>query len=130
MPRSVLVVEKDKFARLTIAYMVNVMGYRVVEANSHESALGALSGVWFNTTIVSPTQDDPDGRRFAWEAKTLQPHIKVILVSGGGEQHDLAPYVDAFVAKPFTLEQIKAAIVAVQGGDGDDYAYQTPHSHE
>lgn len=130
MPRSVLVVEKDDLARLTIAYMVNAMGYRAAEANSHESALGALSGIWFNTIIVSPTQDDPDGRRVAWEAKALQPHIKVILVSGSGGQHEPAPYVDAFVAKPFTLGQIAAAIVAVHRGDGEDYAYETPHSHE
>jgi len=130
MPRSVLVVEKDDLTRLTIVYMLNAIGHRAAEAKTAEVALGALTGVWFNTIIVSPTTDDPDGRRVAWEAKALQPHIKVILVSGAGGQHDLAPYVDVFVAKPFTLEQIKAAIIAVQESDGDDYAYETPHSHE
>jgi len=131
MPRSVLVVEKDDLARLIIAYMVNAMGYRAAEANSHESALGALNGVWFNTIIVAPAVGDPDGRLVAWEAKALQPHIKVIMVSGGGQTNsDAVPYVDAYVAKPFTLEQIKAAIIAVQGRDGEDYAYDTPRSHE
>jgi len=128
MPRSVLVVEDDALTRLTIAYMVNAMGYRAAEANSHESALGALNGIWFNTIIVAPTPDDPDGRRVAWEAKALQPHIKVIVVSGSGGGHKPAPYVDAFVAKPFTLEQIKTAIVTVQGDDGEDYEYKTPRS--
>lgn len=132
MPHSVLIVEPEQLTRLTIAYMFNAVGYTAVEAGTYDTALGMMAGVWFSTLIVSPARDDPDGRQIAWEAKAIQPHVKVIVMTGFGQLGNpssgigLAPFVDAVVPKPFGLSDIQAAMKRVHVGSGHDFNYKPP----
>jgi DNA-binding response OmpR family regulator len=69
-----------------------------------------LRGVWFDVMVVSLASDDPDGQNIAWEAKALQSHLKVVVVSGIPRTGTLDSTVDAFLQKPFTLDQINAVV--------------------
>ncbi|WP_208281745.1 hypothetical protein [Massilia oculi] len=113
MTIAVLVIEKDALTRETILYMLEALNYRAVGVEGTENALGALHGVHFDVLMCSLSHDDPEGRIVAYEAKALQEHLKVIVISGRGREKDFAPLVDAFVPKPFTLQTIDHAIKQV-----------------
>lgn len=128
MAHSILIVEIDDLVRQTLSSIFEFCEYRTIVTSSHDSALSMLSGVWFGTMIFCPTSDDPDGRQFAREVKAIQPNIKTIVVSGLGRLEHLPTYVDAFVAKPFSVESILSAIRAVRAGSQEDFDYETPRS--
>lgn len=136
MPHSVLIVEQEQLTRLTIAYMFNAIGYTAVEAETYDTALSMMAGVWFSTLIVSPAKNDPDGRQIAWEAKAIQPHIKVIVMSGYGRLGNplsgtgLAPFVDESVRKPFSLLDIQAAMKRVHPESQHDFKDAPPMAPE
>lgn len=113
MTIAVLVIEKDDLTRETILYMLEAMKYRAVGVQATQNALGALHGVHFDVVMCSLSHDDPEGSLIAYEAKALQEHLKVIVISGRGREKDFAPLVDAFVPKPFTLQAIDHAIKQV-----------------
>jgi DNA-binding response OmpR family regulator len=123
---SILIVEIDDLVRQTLSSIFEFFEYRTIVTSSHEKALSMLLGVWFGTVIFCPTSDDPDGRQFAWEVKAIQPNIKTIVISGLGRPEHLSQYVDAFVAKPFSVESILAAIRAVRAESQEDFDYETP----
>jgi CheY-like chemotaxis protein len=114
MSLSVLVVEDDPLTRLTIVSMLEALKYRVVDVRDADTALSVLQGVWFDIMVASLKDDAPDEKRVVWEAKALQSHIKVVVVSGAYLEPSLHPSVDAFVLKPFSLDQIDAAIKSVR----------------
>jgi DNA-binding response OmpR family regulator len=107
---SVLVVESDPLTRLTLVYMLDALKYRVIDAKDHDIALNMLRGVWFDVMIVSLASNDPDGQSIAWEAKALQSHLKVVVASGISRARTLDSTVDAFLQKPFSLDQIDAVV--------------------
>ena len=113
MTNAILVVEKDALTRGTILNMLEAMGYRAVGVDDTQKALGALHGVYFDVVMCGLSHDDPEGSIVAYEAKALQGHLKVIVISGRGRETDFAPLVDAFVPKPFTLQSIDHAIKQV-----------------
>jgi DNA-binding NtrC family response regulator len=101
---SILIVETEDLVRLTLSKIFEFFEYHTIDTSSSETALSMLLGVWFETIILCSTKDDPDGSRIAWEAKAIQPHIKTIVISGLGRPEPLPRFVDAFVAKPFSVE--------------------------
>ena len=113
MAHSILIVEIDDLVRQTLSNIFEFFEYRTIVTSSHDTALSMLLGVWFGTIIFCPTMDDPDGRRFAWEVKAIQPNIKTIVISGLGRLEHVSAYVDAFIAKPFSVVDILGAIRAV-----------------
>lgn len=117
MPITVLVVEEDALTRETLVYMLEALKYNAFAISNAESAVGALHAVFYDVLLISLTPEDQDGAVLAQQAKQLQPHIKAIVVSG--RQPDaLKPSVDAFVQKPFSLNQIDTAIKAVLASKG------------
>jgi DNA-binding NtrC family response regulator len=127
---SILIVEIDDLVRQTLSNIFEFFEYRTIVTSSHDTALSMLLGVWFGTIIFCPTRDDPDGQRFAWEVKAIQPNIKTIVISGLGRFEHLSPYVDAFIAKPFSVVDILGVIRAVRAGSQEDFDYKTPQSNK
>lgn len=122
MPVSVLVVEKDAMTRDTIAYMLDTLGYIAVPVEDEELASRVLESVFVDVMIISLRLGDPDGTGIASEAKRLQRHLNVIVVSGRNPPESLLPSIDAFVQKPFSMWTIDQAIKQVQTSARDDRA--------
>lgn len=110
MPLSVLVVENDPLTRQTIVHMLDSLQYNVHGVDSAALASGFLKSVAFDVMVLSLTFMDPDGDALAMSAKAVQPHLKVIVVSGRYAPEVLKPHVDAFVQKPFGIKSINDAI--------------------
>jgi DNA-binding NtrC family response regulator len=113
MPQLVLVAEKDELTRLTILYMLDSLGYVAVGAQDIGEMYHLMEHLVFNLMIVSLTVHDPDGELIASEAKAKQPKLKVIVASGHYPDSPLKPSIDAFIQKPFSVQQMGEAIKKV-----------------
>jgi CheY-like chemotaxis protein len=114
----VLVVEDDERVRHLSVDALRELGYTVVQASDAAQALTVLAmqpriDLLF-TDVVMP---NVDGRRLADQARAARPGLKVLYTTGYTKNaivHNgmLDPGV-AFIAKPFTIEQIALKVRAV-----------------
>jgi DNA-binding response OmpR family regulator len=109
----ILLVEEDRQTRRTICDMLEAMEYRALGVGSYERARRLMSGIGFDTLIVTARTPVGIELTYAAEAMTLQSGIKVVLFSTGALPQHRSSLVDAFVAKPFLLESLGEALIAV-----------------
>lgn len=113
---TVLLVEDEAPVRAFASRALRLRGYTVIEADSGEEALRALSDTGlevdvFVTDVVMPGMDGP-----SWVAEALKtrPDARVVFVSGyaegafGEEQARLPNSV--FLPKPFSLDQLTETV--------------------
>ena len=127
---TILVVEDEERVRSMTVEALRTLGYRVVSAAGGEQALGMLDGGgqplhMLFTDMVMPGMS---GRALADRIKALQPHVKVLYTTGytgdavaGNGAFD---HKGAFLAKPFTVDQLAVKIRATL-----DAAFETHASH-
>jgi CheY-like chemotaxis protein len=120
---TVLVVEDEERVRHLSVDALRDLGYTVVHASDAGQALAVLEmqprvDLLF-TDIVMP---DMDGRRLAEEAAKRRPEIKVLYTTGYTRNaivHNGMLDADvAFLAKPFTFEQLARKVRQVLDGVG------------
>ena len=99
--------------RKTVCDMLEAMDYRVLGVNSFERARRVMSGIAFDVLIVAARSSTSLELSYAAAAKTMQSTIKVILVCADSLPQYLSPSVDAFVVKPFLLQSLGDALIAV-----------------
>jgi len=117
MTSTILVVEHNAPTRETITHMLSTMKYAAVGVDNAEQAFRVLESVVIDVAVISLKLDDPDGADLAGELKARQQDIKVVVVSGCEAPERLAPFVNAFVQKPFSLQDIDEAIKEVKAWD-------------
>jgi PAS domain S-box-containing protein len=116
-PRSggetILVVEDEESVRVTVTRMLEARGYRVLPAGNSEGALeiarahdGELDLLL--TDVVLP---GASGRATAESIRESRPAIKVLYMSGYGEDRAIPPGagddpLESFIQKPFTGEEL------------------------
>jgi CheY-like chemotaxis protein len=113
---TILLVEDDDHVRSGLVNQLRRCGYRVLEANSGEAALGLLTRTrdtvhLMLTDLVMPGMH---GSTLAAEVEQKWPRIKVILMSGYGE-HPALDHVEVdgarpFIMKPFTISALATLI--------------------
>jgi signal transduction histidine kinase/ActR/RegA family two-component response regulator len=119
----ILVVEDDEKVRHTSVDSLRELGYTVVQASDGNQALAVLTlqpriDLLF-TDIVMP---DMNGRKLSEAARRSRPELKVLYTTGytrNAVVHNgvLDPGV-AFLAKPFTIDQLAAKVrEVIDGGD-------------
>jgi signal transduction histidine kinase/CheY-like chemotaxis protein len=111
----ILVVEDDDRVRRMSVDALRELGYTVVHASDATGALKLLEQpsrfCLLFTDVVMP---DMDGRRLADQARTTRPDLKVLYTTGYTKNaivHNGMLDADvAFLAKPFTVEQLAAKV--------------------
>jgi signal transduction histidine kinase/ActR/RegA family two-component response regulator len=112
---TILVVEDDERVRHLSVDALRELGYTVVQASDAAQALTVLTlqprvDLLF-TDVVMP---DLDGRRLADKARETRPDLKVLYTTGYTRNaivHNGMLDADvAFIAKPFTIEQIAVKV--------------------
>jgi len=99
---TILVVDDDFLVRMTIAAVLSSAGFDVIEASDAGSALDILKeqpGIDLVCTDVN-MPGDLDGIGLARRVREDYPLIKIMVVSGCGENRSPAPDIP-FLAKPF-----------------------------
>jgi DNA-binding NtrC family response regulator len=97
--------------------MLRSLGHDIVTAGSCREGMDAVRREAFDlvlSDVVLP--DGTQGRDFAYEAKALQPGLKVIFMSGypahAADPDVLEAAEDLFLRKPFKKAQLAEAINA------------------
>ena len=119
MPR-ILLIEDEDSARMVLRQMLEGEGHEVIEARHGREALVLYDRVSIDIIITDIFMPAMDGIETIKELGKRKPRPKIIAISGGGSfdpdgMLDMAKHLGArqTLAKPFTSEEISAAIRAV-----------------
>jgi two-component system cell cycle sensor histidine kinase/response regulator CckA len=111
-----LLVDDDDSVRRAVRRMLERLGYAVLEASEGERALGiaAAHPGPLDVVVTDLMMPRMNGGAFATILAKSRPDVRVIFVSGYTDdavvqRAPLAP-VHTFLQKPFTIEQLAAAI--------------------
>ena len=116
----VLLVEDNSVNRLVGSAMLQSLGFEVLLAEHGEEALGALADAAVQAVLMDcqmPVMDGYEATRRIREFERLgsRPRTPVIALTAnafsGDVERCLAAGMDAHLAKPYTIEQLRAVIV-------------------
>lgn len=110
-PAKVLVVDDNKEFREQFAAQLEEIGFRVIEAADGGEALEKLSRDHIDSVVTDWRMPNIDGVELAKRLKSDSPFTHVIIISGQALNHEdqemLRNTADAFLSKPFRLDELK-----------------------
>ena len=116
-PTRVLVVDDEPTVRTVARLMLERAGYAVEEAGDASAAVARVSAAAspFALVLLDVTLPDRAGTELIPELRNLAPASRIVLTSGKGEEDFPDHGADGYLPKPFTKEQLLAAVRAVMG---------------
>lgn len=116
----ILVVDDDENVREVLADLLLLEGHEVFLAEDGEKAILIFQEKKPDLIITDLGMPGISGWEVSRQVKSMQPCIKVIVISGWGatlEKDQLERnFVDQVLPKPFHLEQVKNTIAEVMSG--------------
>jgi CheY-like chemotaxis protein len=116
---SILLVDDNEDARVTVARILEMSGYRVTQAPNARAASALLKEQAPDLVITDIFMPEGDGFEMLNELRSREPNIPVIAISGGGVQQGLDVLAIAgrlgaknVLYKPFARRQLLDAIAA------------------
>jgi CheY-like chemotaxis protein len=90
-------------------------GYRVLEASSRVELMRALAAEPVAAILLDVHLGDDNGIEIARELHESQPDIGIALFTGSVDsaQVNAGDFIDAFLAKPFILEELSDVVAQV-----------------
>ena len=118
---TVLVVDDDALIVELIQQTLEDAGYHVVTAHDGEQALELVEEAQPDAVVTDLMMPRVDGATLCWQLKanTATQAIRVMLISASSrvERHLRTCRVDAFLPKPFDLDEIVNMVRQHVGGD-------------
>jgi CheY-like chemotaxis protein len=116
----ILVADDDAVTRDLVARTLTSAGHRVVTAGDGQEAIDRITAASTKPALVVADIDMPliDGVTLAGLVQSTAPATKILLISGhadGQARTHALPSGVAYLAKPFTMEALKAAIRGLIG---------------
>jgi two-component system response regulator GlrR len=106
-PRAnVLVVEDDAVVGPLIVRMLESEGYTATLANGGDAARAALQEARYDLVLADIVLGTQDGHEIADSLVTLQPGLRVVLMSGYGTPRYGADPGDPMLSKPFQADEL------------------------
>jgi CheY-like chemotaxis protein len=116
---SILLVDDNEDARVTVARILEMSGYHVTQAANARAASALLKEQAPDLVITDIFMPEGDGFEMLNELRSREPNIPVIAISGGGTQQGLDVLAIAgrlgaknVLYKPFARRQLLDAIAA------------------
>ena len=110
----ILVAEDNPAVREFIVRALNSAGYRAAAVGDGQQALDILAKEKFDVLVTDIVMPNVDGIALALKAVRLFPDLRIVMISGYAQErmraHNLDALVHRIVAKPFSLEEICAAV--------------------
>jgi len=105
---TVLVVEDEALIRMMLSECLEQAGCDVIEASSADEALPVLCDARGPDILITDVMlpGSVDGLELAAWVRRHRPGLKVVITSGHASRQDAAALADAFLPKPFALEQL------------------------
>ncbi len=117
--KTILVIDDETIMREMIAMMLESLGYASIGAGSADDALAALATTPVAAILVDVVLPGKNGLELALEINKKWPKVPLVLISGRvpTEADSIKNFHGHFgikgsIAKPFTLEQLDAALKA------------------
>ena len=116
-PRTVLVVEDEMLVQMLVADVVADLGLEALEAADGPSALAVLAEQPVALMVTDVGLPGMPGTQLAEAARALRPGLKVLFVTGYGENPALAGLGEDFgvISKPFVLDDLSRKIAGMLG---------------
>lgn len=121
---TLLVVDDEPYVLKSLTGLLEDMGYDVIPADSGQAAIALFKKTMnrIDGVLLDMIMPDLDGRQVLAQLKKMRPSIKVILSSGyslkGLSDNDQDIMGDAFIQKPYQVEQLTALMNEVFHGGG------------
>lgn len=109
----VLVVDDEPAIRMIARLHLERAGYAVEEAGTAADAVERAAGRPFAAALVDVTLPDRTGVELVTELRAVAGRTPVVLMSGRAEEDVPGHGADRYLAKPFTRDQLLAAVRAV-----------------
>ncbi len=108
----VLIVDDDRLVRRFMTESLRTLGYQVTDAADGQSAVALLKTTTFDLLIVDFAMPGMNGADVARLAHSLQPALRILIVSGYADSTALQAAVgDApQLRKPFNTAELQAAV--------------------
>ncbi len=104
---SVLIVDDDAAGLAMLSLSLRQSGFLVRTAESGEAALKLLRANRADWLVTDLRMHPMDGIELAAQAKSLQPDLRVVMVSAVyGERDQAAPEVEKFFPKPLAVDRL------------------------
>jgi CheY-like chemotaxis protein/HPt (histidine-containing phosphotransfer) domain-containing protein len=114
-PVRVLVVDDDEMSRELLTVLLDAQGYAVDTADSGETALDRLRSSAPDVILTDMQMPGVSGPALAAKLRaTLGARAVLIAMSGSQPAQESVSQFDAFLLKPFEVEQFTAAVERVQ----------------
>ena len=124
VPETVLVVDDDQDMCWVLEAALGGLGCAVTTVGSARGAISSVAEHAFPVAFVDARLPDMDGLRLIEELRRLQPVMRVILISGYYIEDDMriseavrAREIDGFLAKPFQIDLVVAAVTGKGSGN-------------
>ena len=110
--RNVLVVDDEDMVRDVLARMVEDLGYEVTAVADGPAALAIAerAEVTLDAVILDLTMPTMGGRAVLVAMRERRPGLPIILCSGYERERDAQPAGDAFLRKPFRIEELEQVL--------------------
>lgn len=122
VPDMVLVVDDDQDMCWILEVALTGLGCAVTTAGSAKNAISSVASRTFPIAFVDARLPDMDGLRLIEELRSLQPEMRIIMISGYYLEDDVrileavrGSEIDGFLAKPFQIEAIIGAVTGRKG---------------
>lgn len=113
----VLVVEDDELIRAIFVDIIKSKGYSVLEASNGQEALKILSTRPINIIVTDMKMPVMDGMQLLRQVKKSYPDVPLIVITGFDseyrEQDAMAAGADAYITKPFKVEDVASSLQMV-----------------
>ena len=109
---NILVIDDDTGLRSVLQTFLQVLGHNVVVAQDGEEGLRLFKSDDFDLILTDLVMPGAEGIEVIMQIKELKPDAHIVAITGYDKYRDLAAAlnVDQVLYKPFTLDQVKAAL--------------------
>jgi DNA-binding response OmpR family regulator len=121
----IIVVDDDPGVRSTVTRILEREGHIVMSAEDGEMGMRLARTERPDLVVTDLIMPDKDGIEIIQELRAERPDLKILAMSGGGRVGPTGPLADAeffgadaSLAKPFTTEDLTAAVNALLGEGG------------